>query len=114
MAQFVKMKVSKVNADATVLVEVPEGGSGFKPVGKAGDLIKEVDASFDNVVQHEIVENCRVLLGAFEQLKTHGTPPAKATAEFGLKFTAEGNVYVVKTSAEASFKITVEWQFTGK
>jgi hypothetical protein len=108
MAQLVKMKIGN---SGTILIEVSEEDIGFEKTSRGTDVIKEVDEAFDAVIQHEIVENCRVLLGAFDQLKRQALPPAKATAEFGLKFTAEGNVYVVKTTAEASFKVSIEWQF---
>jgi hypothetical protein len=79
-----------------------------------GDLVHQVDRLFDEVVQNEIVENARVLVGAFQQLAEQAIPPTKATAEFGLKLTAAGDVYIVKASSEASFKIVLEWQMPTK
>ncbi len=107
MPQLVKMKLGD---RGTVLVEVPEE-EGIQRVGKGKKILEAADKVFDRLVQNEIVENCKVLVGAFEQLKEHSIPPRKATAEFGLQFNSEGNIYVVKASGQASFKISVEWEF---
>jgi len=36
--------------------------------------------------------------------------PNRISAEFGLKFSGGGNVYIVKSTAECSLKIRVEWE----
>jgi hypothetical protein len=36
--------------------------------------------------------------------------PTKATIEFGVNVSVEGNVYVVKGGGEASIKVTAEWE----
>jgi len=41
-----------------------------------------------------------------------GMKPKKVSIEFGIKISGEGNIYVVKTGAEATLKITAEWQFS--
>jgi hypothetical protein len=38
--------------------------------------------------------------------------PKKATIIFGLSISAEGSVYVVKSTGEASISITAEWEFS--
>ena len=37
--------------------------------------------------------------------------PSKATVEFGVSVSVEGNVYVVKGTGEATIKVTAEWNF---
>jgi len=54
---------------------------------------------------------CARLVGSFDQL-AQAARPARATVEFGLSVSAEGNVYVVKGSGEANIKITAEWEFS--
>ena len=36
--------------------------------------------------------------------------PTKATIEFGVNVSVEGNVYVVKGTGEAAIKVTAEWE----
>ena len=36
--------------------------------------------------------------------------PDRIRAEFGIKLTGEGNVYIVKSAAEASLRLIVEWE----
>ncbi len=108
MPQLVKMKLGE---SGTILVEVPEE-EGIRRVGKVKKLLDAADQAFDRLVQNEIVENCKVLVGAFEQLKEQSLPPRKASAEFGLQFNTEGNIYVVKASGQASIKISVEWELS--
>ena len=112
MSKLVTMKLG----NSTVLVEasddvqppdVPER------LSLAGDnVIDALDKTYDELVQNEIVENCRVLTLAFEKLREQSIAPDKATATFGLQFTGEGNIYLVKASAQASITITLEWQLS--
>ena len=111
MSKLVKMKLG----NRTVLVEAPDdvqpADGGYAPLSITGnDVVGALDKTYDELVQNEIVENCRVLTLAFEKLKEQSIAPTKATAEFGLQFTGEGNIYLVKASAQASITITVEWQ----
>ena len=111
MSKLVQMKLG----NSTVLVEAPDdvqsiGGGDTRLSIVGDDVIDALDKTYDELVQNEIVENCRVLTLAFDKLREQSIAPSKATAEFGLQFTGEGNIYLVKASAQASITITVEWQ----
>jgi Trypsin-co-occurring domain 1 len=56
---------------------------------------------------------CARVIGSLRELAPN-RQPAKATVEFGLNISLEGNVYLVKSSGEASIKITAEWQLNAK
>ncbi len=101
----------RLGEDSTILVEIPED-AGLHKVGKLEKVLDATGKAFDQLVQTEIVENCKVLVGAFEQLKGQSLPPKKATAEFGLQFTAEGNIYMVKASGQATIKISFDWEIS--
>lgn len=116
MAELVQMKMG----DGTILVEVTEKGkttvdySGHYQEGTRGDddkVLTKIDVALDKMIQNQIIEHCKMLVGAFEQVKTQSIVPKKAQAEFGLQFSGEGNVYVAKVGAQASFKISFEWEF---
>lgn len=116
MAQLVQMKMGK----GTVWVEVTEEVDQSKkyetydenaPRGGEEKIIAKIDQALDSMIQNQIAEHCKMLVGAFEQVKQQAIPPKKATAEFGLQFNGEGNVYVAKVGAQASFKISFEWEF---
>jgi len=77
---LVKMRLGE---DSTILVDVPEDAGLYK-MGKLEKVLDATDKAFDQLVQSTIVENCKVLVGAFEQLKGQTLRPKKATAEFGL------------------------------
>lgn len=51
---------------------------------------------------------CENTINSFHELG-EDAKPTKATVEFGLNISLEGDVYVVKSSSEASIKITAEW-----
>ena len=111
MSKLVKMTLG----DNTILVEAPDdvqpADSGDTRLSITGDdVVAALDKTYGELVQNEIVENCRVLTQAFEKLREQSVAPTKATAAFGLQFTGEGNIYLVKASAQASITITVEWQ----
>jgi hypothetical protein len=52
---------------------------------------------------------CGEVVDGFMSLGT-AVRPDKATVEFGLTVSAEGNVFVVKGSGQASVVITAEWE----
>jgi hypothetical protein len=106
MSKLVKMKLG----ESTILVEAADDD--LRLVSAGDEVIDAVDQLYEKLVQNEVVENCRVLIGAFEKLKEQSIAPYKGTAEFGLQFTGEGNIYLVKASAQASIKITLEWQLS--
>lgn len=49
---------------------------------------------------------CAVIVKSMSEL---AAKPSKVSLEFGLNISLEGNVYVVKTTGEASIRITAEW-----
>ena len=54
------------------------------------------------------------MLGAFDDLKTRRGAGglSEAVVELGVAVTGEGNVFVVKGSAEANLKVTLTWNFS--
>lgn len=73
--------------------------SGIKQA--SGNLEKQFDRVLEKVrpFSEAIIRN-------FQQLETK---PDSASAEFGLSVSAEGNIFVVKASGEASVRITLNW-----
>ena len=51
---------------------------------------------------------CEMLVETFQGLQAERRPN-KVTAAFGIKLSGEGNVYIVKSGAEASLTINAEW-----
>ncbi|HEY7081537.1 MAG TPA: CU044_2847 family protein [Nitrososphaeraceae archaeon] len=49
---------------------------------------------------------CESIIGNFEGLTKK---PNSASAEFGLKVSAEGNLFIVKATGEATLKVTLNW-----
>jgi len=54
---------------------------------------------------------CESLVSYFENLTAK---PTTASAEFGINFTIEGNIFVAKASTEASVKVTLNWTLNPK
>lgn len=49
---------------------------------------------------------CEAILSAFQTLSVK---PNNASAEFGLKVSMGGNLFIVKASGEAALKVTLTW-----
>jgi hypothetical protein len=64
-----------------------------------------MEKEFDKILE-KIKPFSEAIIHNFQQLDTK---PDSASAEFGLSITAEGNIFVVKASGEASIKITLNW-----
>lgn len=72
-----------------------------------------VEQDFETVSQ--MIAKCsKPIIEALEMLEKEKFRPQKATAEFGLTFTAKGSIYLVEASGEASIKISLEWNIEDK
>ncbi len=92
-----------------VAVEVPEAAVG--QVANLGELpIERVEQTFDTV-RDLVVRGCRPLTQAFQTLQQE-SQASRAEVEFGVNFTAKGNIYVVESSGNASFKVKVTWNLS--
>lgn len=111
MAQLIEVTLStgeKIFVEATGS-NLPGGSTAVRGIGKGLDVIEKIDEVFDKAIQNVIVQNSLILVKAFKEMESHPLPLNKASVEFGLKVSGKGNIYVVESSAEASFKITLEW-----
>lgn len=94
--------------NGTILIEVPESSGTYK-VGKVGHIIDATDKAFGKLVETEIVESAKALAAAFEKLKDQPVRPKKAVTEFGLQFNGSGNIFMASVSAQATIKVSIEW-----
>jgi hypothetical protein len=82
-----------------------------------GDRVRDVitDASVEVAAVGNAIRACtQDLLAVFDDLATDkrdGGSFSAAIIELGVTVTAEGNVVVVKGSAEANLKVTLSWDF---
>lgn len=72
-------------------------------------IIEKLDVKFCKIMENEIYENCKMIEASFKKLEDLDNKPSKASAEFGLQFSTEGNIYVTKVTGNCNFKITMEW-----
>jgi nucleotidyltransferase/DNA polymerase involved in DNA repair len=102
---LIKMKCD----DTEIWMEVEEVAGEVRPqrVGVSESLGKTVH-SFEKI-SDTIRAYCASLVKTFQGINQE-LAPNRIKAEFGLKLSGEGNVYVVKSAAEASLRITAEWQ----
>lgn len=91
----------KENTDP-IFIEVREveGESG---VVQAGGKI-----SFDDMLQ-KIRPFCESIISNIQGL---AVKPNSASAEFGLKVSAKGNLFIMEASGEATVKVTLNWNLT--
>ncbi len=89
--------------DDQILVEVlPIPGS--QPTGRLDDAkarIVDAAAQIDHVIGSVVAASVRAVTGAASRVHA----PTSFEVEFGLKFSAEGNVIVAGATGEASLKI---------
>jgi hypothetical protein len=115
-----QLKPIKYGDGKSILVEVEDTtGQDIEKLGrnKTG-AIEQVGHSLEDV-SVTIVETSQIMISAFESIASAPTVdqfnsplvPSKATLEFGLRFSGEGSIYVVKAIGEATLKVTVEWNF---
>ncbi|MBW4546806.1 MAG: hypothetical protein KME25_20530 [Symplocastrum torsivum CPER-KK1] len=94
-----------------VAIDAPEDAVGR--VSAPGETpVKKLDQSFE-VVQALIVRGCRPLTRAFRQLHQE-TQATSAEVEFGVSFSAKGNVYLMESSGGATLKVKVTWNMASQ
>ncbi|RXE56032.1 hypothetical protein ABH15_07500 [Methanoculleus taiwanensis] len=104
MSKLIKVKVNGtelwIEADEKAHAE-----SGPRKVSKTTDGIVIGFSEFSEPIK----TLCGAIIQTFNDMPEY-KKPNKLITEFGLKISGEGNVYLVKTGAEASLVITAEWQ----
>lgn len=104
MSQLIQMPCQ----DGTIIIEVETPENEVIPVSKSGErVVKEIKESFEKI-ESVIVSSCTVLTGALKNLAAKEPALEKASLEFGLQLTAEGNIYLVKTAAQGSIKVSLD------
>jgi hypothetical protein len=63
------------------------------------------EKEFDKMLKR-VKPFCEAIVDNFQTLSTK---PTSASAEFGLNVSAEGNIFIVKASGQATLKITLNW-----
>lgn len=90
-----------------VIVEVETTEDEIIPVGKKGErIIEEAKETFDKI-ENVITDIGAKLSRALKDLAKKESTLESASLEFGLQFTGEGNVYLVKTTAQGSIKVSI-------
>ena len=94
-----------------IYVEASEGvqrrGSGIEEASALSAGEKALDTA--SQLSRAVSGFCTRIVGSLRELQA-SAKPSKATIEFGLNISLEGNVYVVKTAGQASIKISAEWK----
>ena len=99
MTKLVKLNISK--DDSSFFIESTEVEDYDCVQQATGHMEKEFDKLLENIKPF-----CESIIYNFQSLIQK---PSSASAEFGLNVTAEGNVFVVKASGQATLKITLNW-----
>ncbi|MER5472438.1 CU044_2847 family protein [Streptomyces sp. NPDC002935] len=94
--------------DVELLVEtVPVPGS--EPTSRLGDAGRQVVDSFE-LARDAVVEIATSTAQAVGRLRDQVVRPDQVEVEFGLKFSAQGNVIVAGASGEASLVVRMTYQ----
>jgi hypothetical protein len=111
MSNFVA--VNEESDDAFYIEVIPvEGTPGLKKTSKADPLEKLTTERFDNALRKAVLPACNTFVSLWQDVKQSSSLVAdSAEVEFNLGLTASGNMAIVQTSGQASFKIKVTWKF---
>jgi hypothetical protein len=111
MSNFVA--VNEESDDAFYIEVIPvEGTSGIKKTSKTDPIEKLTTERFDNALRKAVLPACNTFVSLWQDVKQSSSLVAdSAEVEFNLGLTASGNMAIVQTSGQASFKIKVTWKF---
>ena len=82
--------------------------AGSEPTSKLGDAVEGVADAFTKA-QLAIVEVATSTVAVIEGAARRSARPDKLVVEFGLKFSAKGNVVVAGATGEATLKVTLTY-----
>ncbi|UCE05852.1 MAG: hypothetical protein JSW07_20050 [bacterium] len=103
MSKLIKMP----SEDGSIIVEVETTEGEIIPVSKKGErIIEEAKEAFEKV-ENVIISTGSKLSRALKNLAEKEPSLESASLEFGLQFSGEGNIYLVKTAAQGSIKVSI-------
>jgi len=106
MANLIKVKFD----GAEIWIETDEEAAEAEAVPERVSVLEKAEKFIPfEKVSDTIKAYCTGLVKTFKELEPEHSPN-RISAEFGLKLSGEGNVYIVKSTAECSLKIKVEWE----
>jgi len=107
------MAVNGESDDAFYIEVIPvDGSSGIKKTSKGDALEKLTTERFSDALRKAVLPACNTFVSLWQDVKQSDSLVAdSAEVEFNLGLTASGNMAIVQTSGQASFKIKVTWKF---
>ncbi|MFD0396713.1 CU044_2847 family protein [Kitasatospora sp. NPDC059811] len=106
MAYFVELPIGSVSeGEDVVRVEIEQVGEGLVQVARPGQVVARATRSLGDMlagvrpVAQDFIEGFRGLAHA----------PDEISIEFGLSLSAEADVVISSTAAEANFKVSLTW-----
>jgi Trypsin-co-occurring domain 1 len=94
------LDIAPADGKEPILIQVTEVEGEGGTVVQAGGKI-----SFEDMLQ-KIKPFCESIITNIKELSVK---PDSASAEFGIKVSAKGNLFIVEASGEATLKITLNW-----
>jgi len=103
-----KLIKAKIHDETSVLIEVAENARLPESLIVESGVTEKVEKFLDKML-YAIKPYSETIIRTFQSLSDEVRPDS-ASAEFGLSFVGEGNVFLAKASAEASIRVTLKWQ----
>ncbi|MGW0894326.1 CU044_2847 family protein [Saccharopolyspora sp. NPDC002578] len=100
MSDLVRMPLEN---GGELLIESTDG-QGSIPVGGGGKVVQASETV--QKAMGNIRSAAEAVLG---ELRAMEQPPSKVNVQFGIKVTGEASLAVAKSSGEANFNVTIEW-----
>jgi hypothetical protein len=109
MAQLVRVDVGggTIWVEASESAATPGGSSSITEAATPRDAARKAVETAEQL-QGSLKAFCTSVIDSLKEMGDEAKP-SKATVEFGINVSLEGNVYVVKGSGEASVKVMAEW-----
>ena len=102
MSKLIKMP----SEDGSIIVEVETEDEIIQTGNEGERLIQEVGEAFERV-ESAIINTGSKLSRALKKLAEKEPSLESASLEFGIQLTGEGNIYLVKTAAQGSIKVSI-------
>ena len=94
----------------SILVEVDEPEGPLTRGGRQGDMITKAGETLEQVLG----QLGPVLQGMVTQIRANAEWPDEVQIEFAVKLSADANVIVARSGAEANFRIALKWSRDGR
>jgi hypothetical protein len=103
---MVSLAAVTLDDGSQVVMEVDDPADGVVRAARPGEIVTVAGATLDAVLER-FRPLARTIVGRLRELPE---PPSQIVVEFGVKANLEAGIVIARSSTEANFRVSLQWQ----